>query len=381
MRKGVFILLITFSRLFTSGQSTEINKEKLNDLFQNQQFDEAIDYLMPAFSKDSNNIITLGYLAYANYMDDNPEIAGTLYQRLVAIDSNNISAIRYLVLINADKHPETAKFYARRLTMLQPRKASNFRNMSDLLRRTNQKDSALFYANHSYLLDAMDPKNAISLANILIDVKNFVRADSVLEVQLANDSLNITLLKLRILASYEEKEYTHGLKPGERLIQLNDVSLTPLTQLALSYYMLKKYADCIRVCEYMLRNELGSEAIYYYEAKAYASLGEFSKSNDLLQTCLSKAISLTAESYYYNLGQNYEALNEFRNAVSQYDTAYYLFRNPIMAYNAGRLYESKLNNMGLAKKYYLLYLRNAKPQSPDEKKAFEFLRNRWGKKK
>jgi tetratricopeptide (TPR) repeat protein len=381
MIKTLFLLFTIFTGFFANGQANEINKEKLNDFLQNQQFDEAIDYLTPAFSSDSNNIKILGYLAYANYMDDKTEIAATFYQKIYAIDSNNISAARYLTLIYSNKNPETAKIYARRLTILQPGNPSGFRTMGELLRRTNQKDSALIYATKSYVLDAMDPKNAICLSEILLDMKNYVRADSVLEVQLAYDSLNITLLKLRVRAAYEENEYLHGLKPGERLIQLNDVSLSPLTQLALSYYILKRFADCIRVCEYMIRNELTSEAIFYYEAKAYANQGNLRKSNELLETCLSKAISLTAESYYYNLGQNYEGLHQYRDAVSQYDTAYYLFKNPVMAYNAGRLYESRLNDMNLAKKYYLLYLRNAKPKTPEEKKAFEFVKHRWGGKR
>jgi len=52
---------------------------------------------------------------------------------------------------------------------------------------------------------------------------------------------------------------------------------------------------------------LNIEAIYYYEAKAWAKLKDFAKSNELLQTCLAKAISKTAEMYYYNLGENQEA--------------------------------------------------------------------------
>ena len=89
-----------------------------------------------------------------------------------------------------------------------------------------------------------------------------------------------------------------------------------------------------------------------------------------------------AELYYYNLGENDEAtVRQYKAAITQYDTAYYLFKNPVMKYNCGRIYESNLKNMKLAQKYYTQYLALAKPESPDEKKAYEYVRKKWGKKK
>jgi len=141
------------------------------------------------------------------------------------------------------------------------------------------------------------------------------------------------------------------------------------------------YSDCIRVCDYMLQNQLEIESVYYYEARSYAKLKDFAKSNELLQTCLTKAISKTAEMYYYNLGENYEATHQFTEAVKQYDSAYYLFKDPLMKYYAGRIYETNLNNEKLAGKYYKQYLQFAKPESADEKKAYQYVKTRWGKKR
>jgi len=58
--------------------------------------------------------------------------------------------------------------------------------------------------------------------------------------------------------------------------------LSALTQIVLSYYNLEMYNDCIRVCEYMLHSDLDIEAIYYYEAKAWAKLKDFAKSNEII---------------------------------------------------------------------------------------------------
>jgi tetratricopeptide (TPR) repeat protein len=358
-----------------------MDKNRVMEFFQNQQFEEAITYLSPVAAVDSGNLQVLGYLGYAHYMNENTEEAEKYFQRIVSIDPGNLSALGYLARLNTNKDPEKAKQYTWRLVTLQPGKAVWWRNMADLLHRTNQPDSAMSYYHQAYSLVPDDYRNAAGLAEILIEKSDFARADTILERGLTKDSLNISLLKLRIRSSYDEKEYEHALPPGERLMRLEETSVSPLTQVVLSYFTLKKYTDCIRVCEYMLNKGLELESIYYYEAKACSKLKLYAKSNELYETCLAKAISGTAEMYYYNLAENYEALKQYSKAVSQYDTAYYLFKNPVMNYNSGRIYESELNNAKLAQKYYALYLQTARPHSADEKKAYEYVKERWGKKK
>jgi len=159
---------------------------------------------------------------------------------------------------------------------------------------------------------------------------------------------------------------------------MEETPLTPLTQLAISYYNLRRYIDCVRICQFMLNHELDEEPVYYYEAKALSKLKDFKKSNDLLRICLAKAISKTAELYYYDLGGNYEALKEYKEAVMQYDTAYYLFKNPLMNYNCGGIYETNLKNERLARRYYAIYLKEERPKSPEEKQAYLYVKRKWG---
>ncbi|HMH33120.1 MAG TPA: tetratricopeptide repeat protein [Puia sp.] len=375
-------VLVLLNALFCKSnwaQSHIVDKGKLTDFFQSQQFEEAINYLQPVMVQDSNNLQLLGFLGYAYYMNDDIPIAAHCYQKMLTIDSNNQSALRYLTSINIKNNPTIALEYARRLVNRQPSKAAYKRTLGDLLRRMHEKDSALLFYNSAYELAPNDQRNAGALADALIDDKSFSRADSILAAGLARDSLNLSLLKLRIRSAYETKDYPSALSPGEKLIAQHDISLGAMTQLVLSYYNLKKYRDCIRVCEYLLTNEVEVESIYYYEAKAWAKLDQFVKSNELLHTCLVKSISKTAELYYYNLGENYESLKQYKKAVAQYDTAYYLFRNPIMYYNCGRICESNLKNMKLAKKYYTLFLKIADPKSSEEKKAYAYVKSKWGK--
>jgi hypothetical protein len=69
MRRNLFCLSINMLFIFnTNAQSTVIDKNKVGDYFQNQQFEEAIRYLAPALQSDSNNVPLLGYTGYAYYM-------------------------------------------------------------------------------------------------------------------------------------------------------------------------------------------------------------------------------------------------------------------------------------------------------------------------
>jgi len=148
----------------------------------------------------------------------------------------------------------------------------------------------------------------------------------------------------------------------------------------LSYYNLKQYPDCIRVCEGMLDMGLELEAVYYYEARAESKLRNYDSSNALLRKALAKAKSPTMEWYYDGLGDNLESQRQYKQAVAHYDTAYYLYKDPLTLYTCGRIAETELHNNVLARQYYRRYLATAKPESEEEKRAYRYVKQRWGKK-
>lgn len=72
------------------------------DYFQNQQFAEAIDYLQPAFTADSNNINALTWLALSYYnLKEYPECVSTCEYMLsngLDVESMRHCTLRYGVL-------------------------------------------------------------------------------------------------------------------------------------------------------------------------------------------------------------------------------------------------------------------------------------------
>lgn len=379
MKKVFSITFVCF--VFIGDVYSQIDKSRVMDFFQNQEFAEAIDYLSPSIQADSGNINLLGWAGYAYYMSDKTREAGDCFRRVVAVDSTNLSALHYLVLLElGEAGGGLALKYAQRLLVLQPKRALWWRTAGDCWRRRNQSDSALLYFDSAYALAPGDGKTVAGLADVLIDKKQNARADTLLDYALINDSLNVTLLKLRLRSAYQERDFAAVLLPGERLVRLEDPSVVSLTWLALSYYELKQYGDCIRICEHMLDMGLQLESVYYYEARAFAKRKEYPRSNELLTIALSKAISNTAEWYFDARGDNDEALKDYKSALANNDSAYYLFKDPITLYNCGRLCETGLHNVRMAGQYYRRYLAAAHPKSEPEKKADAYVRKRWGRK-
>jgi len=106
---------------------------------------------------DPKNISLLGYLGYANYMNDNENAAVKILQGNFDIDSANIAAISYLAILTKIESPGESLSFYRRLVNLQPTKASHYRNIADLLKR-KQQDTALLFYNKAYQLLPTDLK-------------------------------------------------------------------------------------------------------------------------------------------------------------------------------------------------------------------------------
>ncbi|HTB25224.1 MAG TPA: hypothetical protein VK711_07625 [Puia sp.] len=180
-----------------------------------------------------------------------------------------------------------------------------------------------------------------------------------------------------VQSSYEAKNFAGIIPPGEKLIALGELPVPILSKVVFAYYSLKKYGDCILLCQLMDSNAIAQESTYYYESMSWAKLEKFALSNELLEKCLGYAVSKTAELYYYDLARNNESMKFYQKAISNYDTAYYLFKNPVMLYHAGRIYDEHLKNYKRAKSFYSKYLLAEHPETGEEKKLYRFVKSRF----
>ncbi len=378
MKKFSLFGLLIFLFITCRVHAQEPDKEKINGFFQNQQFEDAIDYLKPFYARDSDDIQILSSLGYAFYMNDEKEKARVCYQRIFNADSNNITANQYLTNIDiASNNYDAAKTYIGRLIHINPSRSSYFRILAGIYKKNREEDSARVFYEHAYYLAPADNKNILAFAEVLINDSSYMRADSILYAGLTREASNVNMLKLLIQSSYDSKNYEGMISPGVRLIDLGELQIPILSKLVFAYYSLKKYDDCIRLCEMMDSNLIAVESTYYYESMSWSKLNNPALSNELLEKCLSYSISKTSELYYYDLARNNETMKNYNRAIANCDTAYYLFKNPFMLYNCGRICDEHLKQYKKAKIYYSKYLRLEHPESGEEKKLYRFVKARY----
>lgn len=158
---------------------------------------------------------------------------------------------------------------------------------------------------------------------------------------------------------------------------MDNVTLVPFLDAAIGYYYTSDYAGCVRTCDLLISHQLKTRTVLYLEAMAFRKQKKYKLSLATLNDCIALAIDSKAADYYEAKADIYETLGAYRRALTQYDTAYYIFHDPLQLYNKARLYDARLKSPRTALRYYRLYLRERTDSVPSrEKKTFSFARSR-----
>jgi tetratricopeptide (TPR) repeat protein len=368
------LLFLSCSVNMVAAQSS-VNRDRVMEYLQDQQYDEAIAYLRPAV--DSNDARQQALLAYTYYQAGKIPEAVTVYQKVLQLDSNHLTAHQSLATINMQQdHPLTAVEHYKKVVMLRPQSAIAWKQLSLAAFNAMQQDSGFAWLNKAYTLNPYDPKVVSRLAEEWIEKKRFGMADTLINTFLAKDSSSAIVLMTGTRTSYLLKDYNRTLISGEKLKQLNIASPNTFIYVAAAAFNLKKYKDCIAVYDYLNARNAGSENIIYYAAMAYTQLKEYTKSNELLQICINMAKSVSLDNYYTGMSVNYEALGLYKPAVASLDTAYYMFHQPLKQYSIGRIYDAHLKNEAMATRYYKRYIQLYKGETAEEKEIYNYLKTR-----
>jgi tetratricopeptide (TPR) repeat protein len=384
MRKLFSCLLLTIYMSQAWGQQNAIDKNKVSEYFQNEQYLEAINHLVPYLTNNTEDIFLLNSLGYAYLMSEQTAAAELFYKRANKVDSTNFTSNKYLAQIERERENfEQALFYTFKMISVQPQNASLYKSSGDLFLALKMDDSSLHYYLKAYQLQPLSIKYASPYTAQLLNKKNYKTVDSILKIFLSIDSTNVTAMNFAIRSSYEQNDYKTVASFSNRWINIkrDEINLPTTIRLAIANYELKNYLASYKLCDTVIKQEFLDERILYYAARALTKLGQYRESNELLRQCLDLSISKTAENYFFQMGENFESLKQYKSAIATNDTAYYLFQNPLTLYNIGRLYESGLKNKTRAIEYYRRYLKKASPSNAQEKKVYAYLKEMLEEKK
>ena len=380
VKKSLIILLFNSIAFYSFSQTLPSRVEtKLMQYFQNQEYAKAAQYIKQGeeFSDipDKNFLSLLGY---AYYMSHQYAEAATSFESLLKIDTVNSKAVYYLGKINAVKGniPKALQYYCR-LIEQKPGVASYYKQLAALWEQLDNQAAAGWYYKLAYKANPNDAIVTASLASHWIDQELYAQADRILDRALGQDSLQALLLQTRIRSAYEQEHYKEIFPLTRRLRKMHFLSLKPYFREALAWFKLEKYDSCVTVCQFLDKNKLKTRATMYLEALSYKALQQYDKALSRLNTCISMAIDEAANDYYTEKGAVLELMHQPSKALKQYDTAYYIFQNPIQLYNKAKIYDVQFENYPTALRFYQRYLnRKKKPNEKDRIKVTAFVEKR-----
>jgi len=368
-------LLLLLIRMPELSAQTFVDKNRVMEYLQDQQFEEAISYLRPIV--DSNDVRQVALLAYTYYQAGKiPDAAGQ-YKKALGLDSNYLMAHQYLASISTQQdQPVTALEHYKKVVALRPNSAAAWKQLSFAAFSARESDSGFIWLQQAYALNPADVRVVARLAEEWLERKRFGAADTLVNKFLSVDSSSALVLMTAARTSYLLKDYQRTLTLGNKLQTLNISSANTFIYITAAAYNLKKYQDCIGVHEYLAARNASSENIMYYAAMAYTQLKKYKESNELLQTCIDMAKSVSLDNYYTGMALNYEALGQYKPAIANLDTAYFLFHQPLKQYSIGRIYDARMKNEALATRYYRRYIDLYKGETTEEKEIYEYLKSR-----
>nr|WP_295864431.1 tetratricopeptide repeat protein [uncultured Chitinophaga sp.] len=371
-----FIGIIGWLCISGTVRAQGIDRNRVMEYLQDQQYEEAIAYLRPKVNLQEPREMAL--LGYTYYQGGKMTDAADTYEKVLMLDSTLIPALQNLATIRSqqERHGEAVSLY-QRIVQLKPASAAAWKQLGFAAFIAQMPDSGFAWLQQAYQLNPADARVAARTAEEWMERKAYPRADSITRVFLERDSTASVVLMTAAKTTYMVKNYQRTAGIGEQLQRLNVVVPNTFVYIIAANYTLKKYQACIDIYQYLLDRNAASENITYYTALAHTALRQYKESNELLLRCIDFAKSSSLENYYSSMATNYENLRQFKPALASLDTSWYLSHNPLRQYSMGRIYETGLNNNNTAMKYYKRFLQLYKPgSSPEETEIHRYLRSR-----
>lgn len=371
----IYILLSVPVFCQTLPSTTE---QRLIQYFQNQEYAKAAVYLQSTLPVTSDSMQYLSLLGYACYMSNQFTKAAYYFERLLRADPSRPRALYYLGKINMAKSnlPAAQKYFCR-LVERKPGVAAYYKQLAQLFQQLGNDAAAGWYFGKSHHLNPDDPAVTAKLASYRIRQKLYQKADTILDSALRQDSLQATLLDIRIHSAYDQKDYETIFPLAGKLKAMHAISLSPFLRAAIASFRLGRYDSCIAFCRLLAQHKLESRTSLYLGALSYKAEKKYKKALDNLNKCIAMSLDAAADNYFSAKGEILESIHQPSRALKQYDTAYYIFHHPLQLYNKARIYDAQFENYKFAIRYYRRYLDHSnKPETEDEKKVYAFVRER-----
>ena len=349
--------------------------DTLLQFYQTQRYADALQYLQGFVKEDNSDPKTLTQLGYLNLMAGKLPEAEKIYLKLYETDSSNLSVLFNLALLQVKRGQDAkAISYYKAIVALDSTNLTAYKKLASLSKGGNAKDYQL-YLSKANRLNPIDPDVAFDLCELYFNLGNYPKANAVLTPALQADTANLQLLKLKMPMSIANKKYREAIKTGEKLLSYGDSSTFVMNNLAKSHFLLLDYRNSLKYFLQVKDKAMENEGLFYNIALSYRGLKDYKNAGIYLDKTIKEGISDKTATYYGLLGDSYEQVDKFQEALTAYKRGLLFENNGSLYYNIALVYEKGLQDKKNAIAQYNLYLKHFTEMSKNPKLA-AFIKNK-----
>lgn len=337
------------------------NDDMLLDMYQNQRYKEAAEYLKTTYPEPITDMKVLSRLAYTYQMANKIPDALSYYQRIYQHDSTNVPVLFSLASLNANRDNSTkALYYYQKIIAIDSLNFAVNKQLGNLYGAKLDTLNTLKYLNRANKINPEEPEVASQLSAFLILANKAKEADVILRRALAADTTNIILIRSLMKLNYVMKRYPQTISYAKSLVELGDINADIYNKMGSSYYELKNYECCIDA--FMeLPGIYQTERTYYLTAISYKKLKDYNKSLEYFDLVLLQSISENTYAYYSEIADTYQTIHKLKPAVDNFQKSLFFNEKYTTLYTMACLYDENLKDKRNAIKYFKKYIASKPP--------------------
>lgn len=294
-------------------------------------------------------------------------------ERVLQMDSTNLAALNQLGQLhsrNGDYSNALECFV--RLIAEDSTNGFYYKQAGLMAGRMEDRHLARDFFSRALNFNPGDVESSLALGNILMEMEDYEGVDAVvrLALALAPDSKPMLILSAR--SDLEQQDYESVVITVHSLLRQSDTTVLYARLLGESYLSLGKYEDLLTCMDFLLLNRVDDERVHYCIGVAMRELGEEEAAIPWFERAAEKSISPNTKVYFSNMGQCYEAIKNYPEAIKAYRKAYNYSKDPILLYHLARNYDVYYKEKGQALDHYRRYLGS----SDTTRAAREYARRR-----
>ncbi len=363
MKRKLFLILLLMTSASYFAFAQQLDKEKLLEFYQNQQYSEAAAYLTSVYPTTMQDVKVLTQISYCYMMAGNLVAAEKTYLQINSLTPNQLPILFNLSNINAKRgNTKNSVFYLQNVIAID---SNNFNALKQLANYTDTLSRKIIFLKKANKLNAYEADVAYDLALAHTKRQEHQQAYGVLTIAIAADTSNLILQEALLPVANQLGKYNEVVAIGEMLLN-NSKDATVMRNVAKAYFFLKNYQKAINLYKQLEGMDMQNEGSLYYTSLCYLALKNYGMASAYAKKTITEGISPNTAAYYNLLANVYEEQQQYNSAVTAYQKGLTYGSSKNTYYRLGLLYDLKLKQVKTAQKYYRIYLKSKDLDATDQ---------------